>query len=299
MLSRSDLPDLHVFAAIARRRSFKLAAIELGVTTSALSHSMRKLEQKLGVRLLHRTSRTVMPTPVGMQLAERLEAGFDLIGNALADVDSHRGSPSGRLRINVPRDAARLLIDPVLADFVRLYPQVELMLAVDDRPIDIIAEGYDAGIRYGGTVPEDMVALPLTRPLRWVVVASPAFLDLHGRPRTPDDLLGLPCVGVRLGDNSRYRWELGDGDALIRLDVKGPFGVNETDATIAAAVNGVGLGYVLERRALTETALGRLEIVLPEWASTGPAFYAYYGSRRQSDAGLRRLIDLIRNREGL
>ncbi|KUR74876.1 LysR family transcriptional regulator [Novosphingobium sp. FSW06-99] len=294
---QSDLPDLHVFATIARRRSFTLAAIELGVTTSALSHRIKKLEARLGVRLLHRTNRTVMPTAVGERLAERLGHGFEAIEHALGEIEAFRANPAGELRINVPRDASRLLIAPVLAEFTAAYPGVQLVLAVEDRPVDIVAEGFDAGIRYGGTVPEDMVAMPLTAPLRWVVVGSPAYLAAHGRPRSPEDLLDHACIRVRLGDNSIFRWELGDGEAMVRLDVKGPFAVNETDATIDAVLHGVGLGYVLERRVVDDIARGALEIVLPEWASVGPPFYAYYPSRKHSEPGLSQLIEMIRTRE--
>ncbi len=299
MLNRFDLPDLQIFTAIVRHRSFKRAAIELGVTTSALSHAMRKLETKMGVRLLHRTSRTVMPTAPGQLLAERLEQGFDLIGAALSGIESYRQNPSGPLRINVPLDAARLLLSPVLAAFAAQYPQVALILSVEDRPVDIIAEGYDAGIRYGGTVPQDMVAMPLTRPLRWVVVGAPGFLARHGRPGSPEELARLPCIGVRLGNNTSYKWELGDGERQLRLDVTGPLGVNNTETTIAAAADGLGLAYVLERRVQDEIERGALEVVLPDWASTGPGFYAYFASRRQNEPGLRPLIEMIRAREGL
>ena len=146
MLNRFDLPDLQIFATIVRHRSFKRAAIELGVTTSALSHAMRKLEMRMGVRLLHRTSRTVMPTAPGEQLAQRLEQGFDLIGAALSGIESYRQNPSGQLRVNVPLDAARLLLSPVLAEFAAHYPQVALILSVEDRPVDIIAEGFDLSL---------------------------------------------------------------------------------------------------------------------------------------------------------
>lgn len=299
MLNRFDLPDLQIFATIVRHRSFKRAAIELGVTTSALSHAMRKLETKMGVRLLHRTSRTVMPTAPGALLAERLEQGFDLIGAALSSIESYRQNPSGSLRINLPQDAARLLLWPMLASFSAQYPQVALTLSVEDRPVDIIAEGFDAGIRYGGTVPQDMVAVPLTHPLRWVVVGSPSFLTKHGRPESPQDLTRLPCIGVRLGNNTAYKWELGDGEHQVRLDVTGPLGVNHTETTIAAAIDGLGLAYVLERRVGEEIKRGELEVVLPDWASTGPGFYAYFASRRQNEPGLRPLIETIRTREGL
>jgi len=233
--SRPELAELHMFVTVARRRSFRQAAIELGLSTSALSHAIKKLEERMGVRLLHRTSRTVVPTPIGEGLAEQLQQAFQTIGEALGEVETFRTNPHGELRINVPRDAARMLIAPVLPEFQAAFPHVNLMMTVEDRPIDIVAEGYDAGIRYGGTVPEDMVAIALTAPLRWVVAGSPGYLARHGRPTQPGDLMTHACIGVRLGNNSIFKWELGDGDAMVRLDVRGPLAVNETEMTIDAA----------------------------------------------------------------
>lgn len=296
---RSDLPELQIFLTIARRRSFAQAAKELGLTTSAVSRAMQKLEDNLGVRLLHRTNRTVAPTGIGERLAERLGQGFESIATALGEIESFRQNPVGELRINIPRDAGRLLIGPVLPPFVAAYPQVELIVIAEDRPVDIIAEGFDLGVRYGGTVPEDMVAVALTPPLRWVVVASPDYLQRRGRPETPADLLNHDCIKMRLGDNSVFKWELGDGDNMVRLDVQGPLAASDTETTVDAARRGLGLGYVLERRAQQEMSLGALEIVLPEWASTGPAFFAYYPSRKQTEPGLRQIIAMIRKNEGI
>ncbi|MBF3345116.1 LysR family transcriptional regulator, partial [Pseudomonas aeruginosa] len=174
--TRSELADLNVFMTIVRRRSFRHSAQELGVSTSALSHSMRNLEARLGVKLLNRTSRSVVPTDAGSALAAKLEDGFQVIGEALGELDAYRTSPVGRLRLNVPRDASRLLLGPVLRRFTEAYPDLQLELSVEDRMVDIVADGYDAGIRYGGTVPQDMVAVPLTGELRWVVAASPDYL---------------------------------------------------------------------------------------------------------------------------
>ena len=165
--TRSELADLNVFMTIVRRRSFRHSAQELGVSTSALSHSMRNLEARLGVKLLNRTSRSVVPTDAGSALAAKLEDGFQVIGEALGELDAYRTSPVGRLRLNVPRDASRLLLGPVLRRFTEAYPDLQLELSVEDRMVDIVADGYDAGIRYGGTVPQDMVAVPLTGELRW------------------------------------------------------------------------------------------------------------------------------------
>jgi DNA-binding transcriptional LysR family regulator len=183
-LTRSELAELNVFVAICRRRSFRLAAPEIGVSTSALSHSMRNLETRLGVKLLNRTSRSVAPTAAGSALAEQLEQGFQCIAAAVDGLDRYRSSPVGRLRLNVPRDASRLLLSPILPTFFGLYPDIQLDLTVDDHLVDIVAEGYDAGIRYGDTAPRDMIVARLTGPLRWVVVGSPTYLARHGRPKT-------------------------------------------------------------------------------------------------------------------
>lgn len=292
--ARSELADLNVFMTIVRRRSFRQSAIELGVTTSALSHAMKNLESRLGVKLLNRTSRSVVPTLAGSALAEKLEHGFQAIGDALSELDHHRGSPVGRLRINVPRDAARLVIGPILPGFVAAYPDIQLEITAEDRPVDIVADGYDAGIRYGGTVPQDMVAVALTEPLRWVVVGSPDYFARHDRPQLPEDLLRHSCMRMRLGDNSLYKWELGRGDKACEIDVPGPISANETETSVLAAIHGIGLAYCLERRVSEELREGKLEVVLSDWAVSGPPFFMYYPSRRQTQPGLRQLIETIR-----
>jgi DNA-binding transcriptional LysR family regulator len=291
---RSELADLNVFMTIVRRRSFRHAAIELGVSTSALSHAMKALESRVGVKLLNRTTRSVVPTAAGSELAARLERGFQTIGDALGDLERHRASPIGRLRINVPSDAARLLLAPVLARFVASYPDTQLDISVDDHFVDIVADGYDAGIRYGGRVPRDMVAMPLTAPLRWVVVGSPEYLARHGRPKVPKDLLNHVCMRMRIGDNSVYKWELGTGDKTQEIDVPGPISVNETDLSVEAAIRGVALAYCLELRVANELRAGILELLLPRWAAPGPAFYMYYPTGRQTPPGLRQLIETLR-----
>jgi DNA-binding transcriptional LysR family regulator len=291
---RSELADLNVFMTIVRRRSFRHAAIELGVSTSALSHAMKALESRLGVKLLNRTSRSVVPTAAGSELAARLERGFQTIGDALGDLERHRASPVGRLRINVPSDAARLLLAPVLARFVASYPDTELDIFVDDHLVDIVADGYDAGIRYGDRVPKDMIAMPLTGPLRWVVVGSPEYLARHGRPKQPRDLLDHVCVRMRIGDNSVYKWELGAGERTQEIDVPGPISVNETDLSVEAAIRGVALAYCLELRVANELRAGTLELVLARWAAPGPAFYMYYPTGRHTPPGLRQLIETLR-----
>lgn len=292
--TRSELADLNVFMTIVRRRSFRHAAHELGVSTSALSHSMRNLETRLGVKLLNRTSRSVVPTAAGQALADKLDTGFQSIREALSELDVYRAAPAGRLSLNVPRDAARLLLRPVLKRFCESYPDIQLEITVEDRLLDIVADGFDAGIRYGSTVPQDMVAVPLTDELFWIVVAAPEYLAHHGTPQHPDDLLHHRCIRMRLGDNTHYKWELGNGANALQVDVPGPISTNETDATVAAAVDGVGLAYCLEVRVADELRTGSLCAVLPEWASLGPPLCLYYPSRHQAQPGLRQLADMIR-----
>lgn len=292
--TRSELADLNVFMTIVRRRSFRHAAHELGVSTSALSHSMRNLETRLGVKLLNRTSRSVVPTAAGQALADKLDTGFQSIREALSELDVYRAAPAGRLSLNVPRDAARLLLRPVLKRFCQSYPDIQLEITVEDRLLDIVADGFDAGIRYGSTVPQDMVAVPLTEELRWIVVAAPEYLARHGTPQHPADLLRHRCIRMRLGDNTHYKWELGNGVDAVHVDVPGPLSTNETDATVAAAVDGVGLAYCLEVRVADELRNGTLRAVLPEWASLGPPLCLYYPSRHQAQPGLRQLADMIR-----
>lgn len=296
---RSELPDLAAFSIVVRRRSFKAAAIELGITTSALSHAIRRLEERLGTKLLNRTSRSVAPTPAGLRFAERLEAGFDEIGSALSEIDDVRAGAFGELRLNIPADASRLVVSPVLTTFQTRFPDTRLTVVVENRPIDMVAEGFDAGIRYGDTVPEDMIAVALTEPLEWVVIGAPQYLDRHGRPREPGDLAGHSCLRLLLGDNSPFRWELGNGDAMVRIDVPGNCTISDTQTTIDAAVDGLGLAYVLRRRAEAELRDGRLEVVMPEWSSMGAGFHMYYPSRRQNHPALRQMVELIRAFEGL
>jgi len=304
IFDRIELADLRVFLTIMRTRSFKAAAIQLGVTPSAASHAMRRLEERLGAKLLNRSSRAVAPTDTGLALAGRLEDGFDLIGNALAGIDAPGSGRFGALRLNVFADAADLLIAPALPAFARQCPDVKLTVVVEDRPIDIVAEGYDAGIRYGDYVPEDMIAVALSGPQRWVVAGSPDYLARRGAPLRLDDLAGHSCLQLLLGDNSTYRWELNsigaDGAVVKRgIPVPGLITINNTAATISAAKAGVGLAYVLESRIAAELADGSLRIVLDAHAAAGEAFHMYYGSRRHQHPALRTLIDIIRTQQTL
>lgn len=296
---RSDLADLNVFFTIARRGSFVDAANELGLTASALSHTMKKLEDRLEVRLLNRTNRSVALTAAGSDLMQSLVQGFEAIGHGLNALEDHRKAPVGRLRLNIPHDAGRLLILPVLDRFLSRFPQVHLDLVMDDRMLDIVAEGFDAGIRFGATVPQDMIAIPLTGVLRWVVVGAPAYLDKHGRPTSPAELMQHRCIQMRIGDDSVYPWELGDGERQVRIEGPGPLRLNASDMAIGTAVAGLGLAYCLEMRVREELRSGALEVVMPQWASSDEPLVMYYPSRRQTPPALRQLIELIRADQGL
>lgn len=299
LFDRIELPDLRIFLTITRTRSFKGAAIQLGLTPSAVSHAMRRLEERLSAKLLNRSSRAVAPTEIGIALAQRLEEGFDKIGLALAELDAPGAGRYGELRINVFADAAHLLIQPAIPEFARLCPEVRLTVVVENRPIDIVAEGYDAGIRYGHHVPEDMIAVPLSKPQRWIVVGAPSYLASRGRPSHPDELAGHTCLQLLLGDNSSYKWELGRGRGKVRVRVPGAITINDTATSIAAAKAGVGLAYFLEQRIADELASGSLQIVLPDYAAKGDPFHMYYSSRRHTHPALRTLMNIIRMQQSL
>ena len=299
LLDHVDFSDLRVFVTILRTGSFKAAAIQLGLTPSATSHAMKRLEERLSTRLLYRSSRAVSPTAAGSELALRLEEGFEKIGAALGVLESAAAGSLGELRINVFADAAHLLIEPAIPEFVRQCPKVKLTVVVDDRPIDIVSEGYDAGIRYGHYVPEGMVTAPLTRAHRWVAAASPDYLQRCGRPQTLEDLAQHNCLQLLLGDNSSYKWEFGRGKHQQRIRVPGLVTINNPAATIAAARAGVGIAYLLEARIRKDIEEGALEVLLPEWAAPSEPFHMYYSSRRHAHPALRKLIDIIRLQHGL
>lgn len=294
MLSRADLADFAYFMAIARHRSFRKAAQEMGVTPSALSHAMTALEERRGVRLLNRTTRSVTLTAAGEDLYAMIDEPLGTISEASENLNRLRDTPAGRVRINILEDAAPLLLIPVLPTFVERYPDVELDTSVTNRLVDVIGEGFDAGIRYGGTVPEDMVAQRLSPPLRWIAAASPAYLERFGIPAHPDDLRDHRCIGIRLGNDQLYRWEFArDGESLA-VDTPGTLTVDESHCAVGLGCAGAGIIYGVEPNLRPHLAAGTLQCVLGDWAPTGEGFHIYYSSRRQVPTALRLLIELIR-----
>lgn len=293
-ISRTDLADFAYFMAIARHRSFRKAALEIGVTPSALSHAMTALEARRGVRLLNRTTRSVTLTAAGEDLYSTISVPMERIAEASEALNRYRDAPAGRVRINVLEDAVALLLDPVMPIFVDRYPDVEVDIAVNNHMIDVIAGGFDAGIRYGSTVPEDMVARRLSPEIRWIAAASPAYLERFGAPAHPRDLAAHRCIGIRLGNDQLYKWEFERGDEAFEIATPGPLTVDESHAALGFGRAGVGIIYGAEPIFRPELERGALVPVLPEWASPGEGFHIYYSGRRQVPTALRLLIDLIR-----
>jgi DNA-binding transcriptional LysR family regulator len=292
---RADLTDLSYFLELAKHRNFRKAGVELGVSASALSHALRGFEERLGVRLLNRTTRSVTLTAAGEALHAAVVGPFEEIGRAVDVVNQFRDAPMGRIRLSVPTEAAAFLLGPVMAIFLERYPDVEIEISVSNRMIDVIDSGFDAGIRYGGTVPEDMVAQRLSRDIRWLVVAAPAYLERHGTPSHPNDLLKHRCIRIRIGDDSVYRWEFERGSEKLEVNVPGAMVVDQGEIGLAAVRNGAGLFYVADPMVREDLASGVLRTVLDDWSPLGPGFHIYYSGRRQIPAALRLFIDLVRD----
>jgi DNA-binding transcriptional LysR family regulator len=293
-LSRTDLADFSYFLALARHRNFRRAGLELGVSASALSHSLKGLEARLGVRLLNRTNRSVTLTAAGEELQAAIRSPFDAIGAAADALNRFRDDPAGRIRLNVLEHAGSLLLAPVLPTFVDRYPDIEIDVVITNHLVDVVAAGADAGIRYGGTVPEDMIAQRLSADIRWVVVGSPAYLARFAPPQHPSDLVRRRCLRIRLGDDSIYSWEFERGEEAISVDVPGQITIDETSFALSLAKGGAALAYLPEPCVQADLARGDLLTVLEDWSSAGPGFHIYYPGRRQLPTGLRLLIDLIR-----
>lgn len=293
-LSRTTLGDLNVFVALARHGGFRKAALDLDVSPSALSHAMRGLEDRLGVRLINRSARSITLTQAGEELLAHLEAGFGEINEGLEALNRFRESPAGRLRINVLCDAARLVLGPVLAEYTRSYPDVHVEVVVQDAMVDIVGGGYDAGIRFGGRVPEDMIALPIGPPLRWIMVASASYIEKNGMPADPEALRNHRCVGFRMGNGAIYRWELERGNEAVVMDLEWSIIVSETDVALSIARSGGGIVYCIADRVQPLLDDGSLLEVLPDWSSEGEPFHIYYSSRRQQPEALRALVAMLR-----
>lgn len=297
-MSRIGPADLATFLAIARHRSFRNAAIELGVSASALSHALRGMEERLDLRLVNRTTRSVALTEAGERLFARVSPAFQDIDDALEDLNSFRGKPAGTLRFNAARQSAQLVLMPIVARFLKAYPEISIEVAVNDGLIDMVSAGFDAGIRFGETVAADMIAVPVGPRQRSAVVASPAFFKHHRPPQTPHALKDLPCIRYRFWGGALYRWEFERGGVEVDIDVTGPLTLNDQDLMVDAALDGVGLAYVFEAQVEQLIAKRKLVRVLADWCPAYPGFFMYYPSRRQLPAALRAFVDFLRASPG-
>ncbi|UPG88486.1 LysR family transcriptional regulator [Luteibacter aegosomaticola] len=288
------LTDLKAFIQVARHRSFQRAADTLGVSRSSLSHAVKGLEDRLGVRLLHRTTRSVAVTEAGEKLLQRAAPLLQDLDDTLDDLSHGEGEIVGTLRINANKGGARWLLDNAIPLFLQRHPQVELDLVTEGRLVDIVAEGFDVGVRLDEAVPGDMVAVRFGEPVRFIAVASPEYIKRAGTPRKPQDLMQHSCIRQRLPSGKRYRWEFGKGKQEVQVDVPGALSLDDNDLMVAAAVAGMGVAFVPEPFARGALAEGALVLLLAEWSPQAPALCLYYASYRQVPAPLRAFIDVVR-----
>lgn len=287
--------QLRALAQIVESGNFARAASQLAVSPSALSQIIRALEERLGVRLLNRTTRSVAVSDAGARLLARIGPALRELDDAQHELVSMRREPAGRLRINTPREPVLHLIAPKLGAFQRHFPKVVVDLVVDDLLSDIVALGFDAGIRLGERLERDMVAVPLTGEVEMMVVGAPSYLADNRAPRTPRDLAEHRCINFRWpSGRGLYRWEFERGRRKLETDVEGPLIVNDTDVALEAALSGVGLAYLFDFKVKHWLEAGKLVRVLERWSPPFPGFYLYHPSRRQMPAALRAFIDFFR-----
>lgn len=293
-MTRPSLNDLTAFVAVAVHRSFRRAADELGTAPSTLSHAMRGLEERMGVRLLNRTTRSVSPTEAGFQLLGRLQPALALLDEALDSVAPFRGNVAGTVRINAPRLAAALFVREILPKVSERLPDVIVDIVVEGQLIDIVAEGYDAGVRLAGSIPKDMIAVPLAKPVRFICVASPSYFDRFGEPRTPEELTSHRCIGHRLPSGKLYRWEFERAGQELTVETSGPVILDEEDLMVEAAEKGLGIAYVADIAAEAALSEGRLREVLSAWMHPAEAIAIYYPGHRAVPSALRAFLDVVR-----
>lgn len=287
--------DLAIFLAIARHRSFRRAADELGVTPSALSHALRSLEERLDLRLVNRTTRSVALTEAGEQLFARVAPAFRDIDDALDDLNNFRGTTTGSLKINSASVSTEMVLLPIVTRFVAAHPGINVEIVIDNSFVDMVSEGFDAGVRFGEMVAQDMIAMPIGPRQRSAIVASPDFFEKHPRPTTPQQLKDLPCIRFRFESGRLYSWEFDRGGVELAVEVNGPLTLGNQGLMLQAALDGAGIAYLFEAQVAELVAAGRLVRVLDDWCPYYSGFYLYYPSRRQVPAPLRAFIDFVRN----
>ncbi len=294
-MQRDDLADLYVFAAVASEGSFTRAAAQLGLSQSSLSRTVSKLEKRLGIRLLNRTTRHVGPTPAGERLLRTLAPALAEIDHELEAVRGLGEEPAGTIRITTPRHAARSILWPALEPFLRRHSEIQVELALESRFTDIVAERFDAGVRLGEAIAKDMVAVRISGPLRMVVVGAPGYLEERGTPKRPTDLSAHRCINLRFrSSGGLYAWELEKDGREVNVRVDGQVTFDDVEMAIRAAVGGFGLAFVMEDRVAPHVERGELVPVLDDWCPSFPGYHLYYPSQRQSSAAFRLLVEALR-----
>jgi len=296
-MARNDLNDLLTFRAIATERSFTRAAARLGVSTSAVSHALRGLEERIGIRLLNRTTRSVVPTDAGERLLRTVSALVDGLEAELASLGELRDRPSGNIRITTSAHAARTILEPALLPLLAAHPDLSVELSADAGFVDIVAERFDAGVRLGETVAQDMIAVQIGPDLRMAAAASPQYLERCPPPKTPDDLGAHNCVNLRFPTyGGLYAWEFEKDGRALNVRVEGQLTVNDTALALQAAMDGLGIGCITNNQMLPLIAEGRLVRVLEDWCPPFPGYHLYYPSRRQHSSGFAAIIAALRYR---
>lgn len=295
LLASQDYNQLRAFIAVAECLSFSRAAEQLGVSPSALSQMVRSLESHVGMRLLHRTTRNVSLTEVGENLFQRARVAALELGGAVTQVRQAGERPAGTVRIHTFRSAARKHIDPILKSFVERYPEVVLDITLDDEVVDIVASGYDVALRIGEVIEKDMVAVRLGPELRQIAVATPDYLERHGRPQHPRDLVGHRCIRWRWpGRKTPYAWEFFENDAWFSVTVDGPLIFSDKESALTATLDGIGIGFPIEDTVADHIAAGRLAPLLQPWSVPFPGLFICYPQQRQMAPALRVFIDALR-----
>ncbi|MDY7233198.1 LysR family transcriptional regulator [Hyalangium rubrum] len=292
-----ELSGLTALVAVANKRSFTAAAAQLHVTPSAISQSVRALEERVGVRLLQRTTRSVGLTEAGERFLAQLRPAMEGVHAAFESLDAVRGRPAGTLRLSIPRLASTPVLEPILAEFLAAYPEIRLDVTVDDRLTSIVEQGFDAGIRLGEMLDKDVVAVRVTEDMRMAVVGSPAYFAARGKPRHPRELHAHDCINYRnTTSGALARWEFSDKGRDITLAVDGRLSTNDNALMLRAALDGVGLALLMENSVAEALASKRLIRVLASYCPTFPGLFLYYPSRTQLAPKLRALVDFLRAR---
>lgn len=291
----TEFAELAALAAVVEEKSFRRAAQRLNMSPSALSHTIRTLEERLGARLLNRTTRSVATTEAGQTLFNRLRPAIGEIENAVRDVGAFQQEPRGVVRVNMPRIAARLIVAPKLADFRARFPGVRLDIVIDDSIIDIVAKGFDAGIRSGSLVQQDMISVKLTQDLRMAVVGSPTYFQGRSLPQVPSELHDHACITYRWYETGAlYRWHFDGPDGAVNVDIESVLTGNDTDLLLTAALQSCGLAFLPESLVSSHITSGALVRALDAWCKPFPGFYLYYLSNPQMPAALRVFIDFFK-----